>query len=61
MITTRLQELVRELELLKEYENLDTHTLNVVIWLANEHLMCEESYNLGIKLQERMNIYKESK
>jgi hypothetical protein len=61
MKQTRLQELVKELELLREYDNLDTQTLNVVLWIASEHLICEESYNLGIKLNERMNIYKESK
>ena len=60
-VTTRLQELVRELELLKEYDNLDTQTLNVVLWIASEHLICEESYNLGIKLKNRMSIYKENK
>jgi hypothetical protein len=61
MEQTRLQDLVKELELLREYDNLDTQTLNVVLWIASEHLMCEESYNLGMKLKDRMSIYKESK
>jgi hypothetical protein len=51
--TTRLQELVKELELLREYDNLDAQTLNVVLWIASEHLICEESYNLGMKLKDR--------
>jgi len=51
--TTRLQELVKELELLREYDNLDAQTLNVVLWVANDHLICEESYNLGMKLKNR--------
>ena len=52
-VTTRLQELVKELELLREYDNLDTQTLNVVLWVANDHLICEEAYNLGMKLKDR--------
>lgn len=59
MKQTHLQELVKELELLKENQNLDKQTLNVVIWIATEYLMCEEAHSLGMKLQERMKIYKQ--
>jgi len=61
MKPTRLEELVKELESLREYDNLDTKTLNVVLWIANEYLLCEESYNLGMRLKERMNKLEESK
>lgn len=58
MKPTHLQELVDELELLKENDNLDKQTLNVVLWIATEYLMCEEAQNIGMKLQERMKFYK---
>ena len=58
MKPTHLQELVSELELLKKDDRLDKQTLNVVIWIATEYLMCEEAQNIGMKLQERMKFYK---
>jgi hypothetical protein len=58
MKPTHLQELVDELELLKENDNLDKQTLNVVLWIATEYLICEEAQNIGMKLQERMKFYK---
>lgn len=53
MRESRLKAMVEELQSLKDYDTLDEKTLNVVLWIVDDYLKSEESYDRAVRLKER--------
>lgn len=53
MRESRLKAMVEELQSLKDYDTLDEKTLNVVLWIVDDYLKSEESYDRAARLKER--------